>query len=96
MTRIRKTPGRKPDPHPEIPAVRHIIIIIQAGKTNNHSDQDSAKVCLEWNKREPYTKRSLLDPIQHMPQKVAANVAAVSEKASKLTHGVRGEYKHTV
>jgi hypothetical protein len=31
-----------------------------------------------------------------MPQKVAANVAAVSEKASKLTHGVRGAYKHTV
>jgi hypothetical protein len=61
-----------------------------------HIDHGSAKSCLDWNHSAPYQKRSLLDPIQHMPGKVAPNVTAVSDKARKLTHGVRGEYKYTV
>ncbi|KAJ8325638.1 hypothetical protein QVD99_002099 [Batrachochytrium dendrobatidis] len=77
--------GPRPDPHPEIPAAGSVIHV-------DHSN--SSKLCLDWGNHTTYTKRSLLDPMQHIPGQVSPNVSAVSEKARSLTHGVICDRTH--
>ncbi|KAJ3267709.1 hypothetical protein HK104_005683, partial [Borealophlyctis nickersoniae] len=69
----------RPDPKTEV----------AAGATQANADTTTAKDCLDYGERAPFEKRSLLDPIQHMPSKLSANVTDVSEKARRLTHGVK-------
>ncbi|KAJ1332745.1 hypothetical protein BSLG_008374 [Batrachochytrium salamandrivorans] len=85
-SRVRHHIGPRPDPHPEIPAAGNLVHIDHA---------NSSRLCLDWGDRSPYTKRSLLEPLQHMSGRPLPNVAAISEKARGLTHGVRVDSTQT-
>ncbi|KAI8909042.1 hypothetical protein EDD86DRAFT_275961 [Gorgonomyces haynaldii] len=59
----------------------------KAGLTASN-ELNSAKLCLDWGPQVPYTKRSLADPIQHLPGKLPLNISSLTQKARGLTHGV--------